>query len=346
MDEKDSNPAETPAIGITSGDAAGIGPEVVLKAISDPAVAGTAKFIVYSRENVIEQAKTLFGKDLQYKLVSSASETRDAGEGVFLVDPIGGPGSEIRFGEISSETSADAMRCVEKATRDAMEGTIDGFTTAPINKKGISAAGYKERGHTGFIAKLSGVDDYGMMFLGGPLKVVLLTIHVPLKDVSSMVISNAVYRKILLIDRSMEKLFDIRRPRIAVCGLNPHAGEEGVIGREDVEEILPAVQNAAKTGIRVVGPFPADTVYSKCWEGEFDVVLAMYHDQGLIPVKTLAFGRGINLTIGLPFIRTSPDHGTAYDIAGQGTADPGSMIEAIKLAVELTRNKKRTGTQG
>ncbi len=331
---------KTPVIGITAGDAAGIGPEIILKALAHPSLPAAARFIIYARKYVLDQAIELFAKNTHYELIASSSDAGDSKERISLVDPIRECGSDIEFGKISKELSTDAMRLVETATHDAMKGTIDGFVTAPINKKGIQTAGYNEKGHTGFIAGLACIEDYAMMFVGGPLKVVLLTIHVPLKDVPSMITRDAVHRRILLIHRSMKKWFGINRLKIAVCGINPHAGENGVIGTEDMDEILPAIEDAAKEDIRVAGPFPADTVFNRCAQGEFDVVLAMYHDQGLIPIKTLAFGKGVNITIGLPFIRTSPDHGTAYDIAGKGKADPSSMIEAIKLAVELSRRKK------
>ena len=347
MKAKDRNPhsIETPVIGITSGDAAGIGPEIIVKALSQPSISGTARFVIYSRKSVIDHAIERFSVDLQYEVIDTAQQARSSSANVLLFDPIGGSYPEIVFGKISAETSSDAMRLIETATRDAISGVIDGIVTAPINKSGIRAAGYDEKGHTGFIARLCGIDDYAMMFVGGDLIVVLLTVHVPLRDVPSMVKRDAVLRKIRLIDRSMKLWFGIDHPRIAVCGLNPHAGESGILGNEDSSDILPAVQDAVSEGIRVEGPFPADTVYSKCRQGKFDVVLAMYHDQGLIPIKVLAFGRGVNVTIGLPFIRTSPDHGTAYDIAAKGKADPGSMLEAIKLAVQLSGEKLKMGTE-
>jgi 4-hydroxythreonine-4-phosphate dehydrogenase len=325
-------------VGITAGDAAGIGPEVLVKALSTGSLVQSGRFIVYCKKSVFEQACRISKANLTYEYIASADAAHNAA--IAVIDPIG-KGEECIFGEVSPELATEAMNYIECATHDAMKGAIDCIVTAPINKLGVHAAGYKEKGHTEFIAGIAGAYDYAMMFVGGGLRVVLLTIHLPLKDVPSMVTRKTVLKKIELTDESLKKWFSFSAPRIAVCGLNPHSGEGGILGDEDKNEILPAIEEAIKNGIQVKGPLPADSIFSRCSQGEFDVVIAMYHDQGLIPVKALAFGKGVNITIGMPFIRTSPDHGTAYNIAGKGIADPGSMINAINLAIELTQNHHR-----
>ncbi len=212
---------------------------------------------------------------------------------------------------------------------DAKKGQLNAIVTLPINKEAIKLAGFNFPGHTEYLAYSFQVKNFAMMLANQKLKVVLLTTHLPLKEVPEKVKKEAVLEKLLLIKRALPS------SRIAVCGLNPHAGEGGLFGREEVEEISPAVEEARSLGIKVFGPFPADTLFGRALRGEFDVVLAMYHDQGLIPVKLTGFGKSVNVTLGLPVVRTSVDHGTAYDIAGKGIADTGSFREAVKLALEL-----------
>lgn len=216
----------------------------------------------------------------------------------------------------------------------ALSKQVDGIVTAPISKEALKMAGLKWRGHTEMLADLTGTKDYAMMLIGGPLRVILVTIHTALRNVPDLITRQKVTRTIRLAKRACDML-GIRNPRIAVAGLNPHAGENGIFGDEEIRKIVPAVREAIKGGIPVSGPFPPDTIFHKAYDGDFDIIVCMYHDQGLIPLKMIAFEKGVNVTVGLPFIRTSPDHGTAYDIAWKGIADPSSMIEAIKLAAKL-----------
>ena len=246
------------------------------------------------------------------------------------------PPSHLRFvpGELSADAGHAAYECIVRAVADARDRVVDAIATAPINKLAFARAGIPWKGHTDLLAHLCGAPRVAMLFYAPQLTVVLATVHVPLKDVPRVLTRDVMHDTIALTARAMPR-FGIARPRIAVAGLNPHAGEDGLLGSEDQSAIAPAIDDARRAGITVSGPHPADTVFTRASRGEFDVVIACYHDQGLIPVKLLAFGRSVNVTIGLPIIRTSVDHGTAFDIAGKGIADPGSMVEAILLAARL-----------
>jgi 4-hydroxythreonine-4-phosphate dehydrogenase len=234
----------------------------------------------------------------------------------------------------TSESGRAAASCIQKAVQLALNKQVDGIVTAPISKEALKMAGLKWPGHTEMLAALTGTKDYAMMLIGGPLRVILVTIHTALRNVPDLITRQKIVRTIRLAKRACEML-GIKRPRIAVAGLNPHAGETGIFGDEEIRKIIPAVREAVKGGIPVSGPHPPDTIFHRAYSGDVDIIVCMYHDQGLIPLKMIAFEKGVNVTVGLPFIRTSPDHGTAYDIAWRGIADPSSMIEAIKLAAKL-----------
>jgi 4-hydroxythreonine-4-phosphate dehydrogenase len=250
-----------------------------------------------------------------------------------------GPPSGSRFapGQLSAEAGRAAYEAICAAVKDAQAGTVHGVSTAPVNKLAFAQAGLPWKGHTDLLAHLTGSHQVAMMFWAEPLKVVLATIHIPLASVPG-----ALTRELMdgIIDLSAREFprFGIAEPRLAVAGLNPHAGEEGVLGDEERRVLRPAIEAAQQRGIRIDGPFPGDTVFGRAVKGEFDAVIACYHDQGLIPVKLLAFGRAVNVTLGLPIIRTSVDHGTAFDIAGKNVADPSSMIEATLLAAKLAQS--------
>ena len=214
--------------------------------------------------------------------------------------------------------------------------------TPPIHKAGLKKAGFDIPGHTEYLAALSKTKRFDMMLVGGGLRVVLVTRHLPLKQVPTSLSKKKIEDTILLTDWELKRSFGIQRPRLAVCGLNPHAGEEGHIGREEIQRIAPAVRSSTRrTSSKISGPLPPDVLFYQAFQGAYDAEICMYHDQGLIPLKMISRGHGVNVTLGLPFVRTSPDHGTAYDIAGRFVADPGSMIEALKLALFLTQNRKR-----
>jgi 4-phospho-D-threonate 3-dehydrogenase / 4-phospho-D-erythronate 3-dehydrogenase len=245
-------------------------------------------------------------------------------------------GARFEMGVLSVEAGRAAYDAICTAVRDAQAGVVSAIATAPVNKLAFSHAGLQWKGHTDLLGHLTGSKQVAMMFWSEPLKVVLATVHIPLSEVP-----RALTRELLdgIIDLTARELprFGLRDARIAMAGLNPHAGEDGLIGEEDDEVLRPAVEAARSRGVRMDGPFPGDTVFVRASRGEFDAVIACYHDQGLIPVKLLAFGRAVNVTLGLPIIRTSVDHGTAFDIAGKGVADPSSMVEATLLAARLAR---------
>jgi 4-hydroxythreonine-4-phosphate dehydrogenase len=286
-----------PVIAVTVGDPSGIGPEVAVKAARDPRVVAVCRPQLY---------------------------------GPHAADDL----AAFPAGAISADSARAAYDAIVSAVDDARRGRVAAIATAPVNKEAFAAAGLKWRGHTDLLAHLCGVDDVAMLFWSDRLRVVLATVHIPLADVPRALTGERLLAVIRLTARSLPK-FGIPAPRLAVAGLNPHAGENGILGREDRDVLGPAVATARSGGIDVIGPLPADTVFVRAARGEFDVVIAAYHDQGLVPVKLLAFGRAVNVTIGLPIIRTSVDHGTAFDIARQGVADEGSLIEAILLAARL-----------
>jgi 4-hydroxythreonine-4-phosphate dehydrogenase len=247
-----------------------------------------------------------------------------------------GPPATARFatGQLSADAGQAAYDCIVRAVKDALAGTVDAIATAPINKLAFARAELPWKGHTDLLAHLCAAPRVAMLFHAPELMVVLATVHVPLAEVPRLLTREVMLETIRLTAASMPQ-FGLNRPRIAVAGLNPHAGEEGLLGFEEQSALRPAIDRARADGIDVGGPFPADTVFVRASRGEFDVVVACYHDQGLIPIKLLSFGRAVNVTIGLPIVRTSVDHGTAFDIAGKGVADPGSMIEAVLLAARL-----------
>jgi 4-hydroxythreonine-4-phosphate dehydrogenase len=251
-----------------------------------------------------------------------------------LYEPPGG----IAFpaGELSNAAAMAAYECIVRAVHDARAGIVHGIATAPVNKLAFARAGLPWKGHTDLLAHLCGVTRVAMLFHSPRLNVVLATVHMPLSAVPAALTRELLVETMKLTAEALPA-FGIVKPRLALAGLNPHAGEEGLLGREEHTTLGPAVDEARAAGIDVAGPLPADTVFSRASRGEFDAVIACYHDQGLIPVKLLAFGRAVNVTIGLPIVRTSVDHGTAFDIAGKGIADPGSMIEAVLLAARLAR---------
>jgi 4-hydroxythreonine-4-phosphate dehydrogenase len=288
-----------PRIALTAGDPAGVGPELVEKAVRDAGVLAACEPVVY------------------------------------------GPPATAVFapGVLSADAGRAAYDALVRAVDDARAGRVDAIATAPINKQAWAMAGLPWRGHTDLLAHLTGAPRTAMMFYSRPLSVVLATVHVALADVPRALTRERLIDVIELTARELP-MFGFARPRLAVAGLNPHAGEHGVIGREDDTVLRPAIDACRGAGILVDGPFPADTLFVRAARGEFDAVVACYHDQGLVPVKLLAFGQAVNVTLGLPIIRTSVDHGTAFDIAGRGIADPGSLIEAVLLAAKLAADRR------
>jgi len=310
-------------LALTLGDPAGIGPEVVLRALADrerPA----ASMVLYGPLSSLQDRARRFGLKLPEEL------------GAEVVDvALGGP---VALGRVSAAGGRAAALAVLRAADDAKAGRVDAIVTAPLNKESLHAAGYPWPGHTEMLAEAAGTADVAMMFVGGTLRVALLTIHRALRSVADAVTPAEVRRVVRLVHRELPR-FGTARRRIAVCGLNPHAGEGGLFGTEERDVIGPTVESLRGEGIEVSGPYPADSLFVRASRGEFEAVVAGYHDQGLIPVKLLAFGHAVNVTIGLPFVRTSVDHGTGFDIVEKGTADGKSMVEAMKLAVTLAVNR-------
>lgn len=286
-----------PRIAITAGDPAGIGPEIAEKAAAHPDVLEVCDPVIYGPHSPADLAP-------------------------------------FPRGRVSDRAGRAAYDAIVSAVTDAIDGRVDGVATAPINKEAFAAAGLQWKGHTDLLAHLTGAPRGVMMFYADSLRVVLATVHIPLADVPGAVTRELVEETVHLTARELPR-FGYASPKLAVAGLNPHAGENGLLGREDEDVLRPAITACVAAGVAVRGPFPADTVFIRAMRGEFDAVIACYHDQGLIPVKMAAFGKAVNVTLGLPIIRTSVDHGTAFDIAGRGTADAGSLIEAVKLAARL-----------
>ncbi len=310
-----------PRLALTVGDPAGIGPEIVLKALAAPG-RPEADWVVYGPLSVLEERAWTFGL------------TSPSALGVAVVDVQSQPAP---LGEVSAAGGRAAAAAVQAAVADALVGKVAGLVTAPLHKESLRAAGHPWPGHTELIAEAASVSDVAMLFVGGGLRVALLTIHRSLRSVPDALTRAETERIVRLVDRELPRLGAGTR-RIAVCGVNPHAGEGGLFGREDEEVLRPAVESLRAEGLAVAGPLPADTAFVRAARGEFDAVVAAYHDQGLVPVKLLGFGQAVNVTLGLPFVRTSVDHGTAFDIAASGTADPGSLLEAMALAVALAKN--------
>lgn len=319
-------------IAITMGDAAGIGPEITAKALYCAEIRDFCAPVVIGDRAVMEEAISLLKLPLKLRIISSPDESK-AGRGIIeLIDM--GEIKKFKKGKPAAENGRACVSYIKKAVELALDKKVDGIVTAPISKEALKMAGMKWHGHTEMLAELTDTKDYAMMLVGEPLRVILVTIHTPLRSVPDMITRESVLKTILLARKACDML-DIKNPRIAVAGLNPHAGEAGIFGDEEKNEIIPAIEEAKKLGMPVTGPYPPDTVFHRACKGEIDMVVCMYHDQGLIPLKMIAFEEGVNVTVGLPLVRTSPDHGTAYDIAWKGIANPASMLEAIKLAARL-----------
>jgi 4-hydroxythreonine-4-phosphate dehydrogenase len=325
---------DSPVVGITMGDAAGIGPEVTMKALADPEMYTICRPVVIGDARILERANSIVHGALTVKRVPGPAEARFQVGVVDCVDLDLLPG-DLPFGQISAAAGDAAFRYVERAIQLAQAREIDAICTAPLNKEALQKGGHMYPGHTEILAELTGTQDFAMMLTARNLRVIHVTTHIGLIDAVNAVTPDRVYRVIKLADTTLRKA-GFARPKIAVCGINPHAGEHGLFGHgEDERQVLPGVERAQADDIDAQGPLPADTVFFRAGRGDFDAVVAMYHDQGHAPVKVLGLEAGVNITVGLPIIRTSVDHGTAFDIAGKGIADPDSMKEAIRQAALL-----------
>jgi len=321
-------------LAITMGDPGGIGPEIIVKVLSCAEIRDYCTPIVVGDKAPIKEALTLLNLPIKLRIIASPEESKPVRRGgsIELIDM--GVVKKFRKGKPTAEGGRASVIYIKKAVELTLNKQVDGVVTAPISKQALKMAGFGWPGHTEMLSDLTHTKECAMVLVGGPLRIILVTIHTSLKKVSSLITKDKILKSIRLAKRTCDML-GIKAPRIAIAGLNPHAGEAGLFGDEEIKKIVPAVKEALKEGIRVSGPYPPDTVFHKAYKGEIDIIVCMYHDQGLIPLKMIAFHEGVNLTVGLPIIRTSPDHGTAYDIAWKGVANPSSMIEAIKLAAKL-----------
>lgn len=337
-----------PVVGITMGDAAGIGPEIIVKALTRRDVHEWCRPVVFGERKVIERAIRLLGGTANVEVIGDAAAAAAAAgsePGTIRLVDVGCPAEPPAFGRLSAEAGEGAYRCVKEAAAWALAGRIGAICTAPLNKEALHLAGHRYPGHTELLAELTGAADYAMMLAAPKLRVIHVTTHVGLLDAIERITPDRVLRVIRMAHDLLRK-GGTANPRIAVCGINPHAGENGLFGRgEEAEKIEPAVKEAAAAGIDATGPYPADTVFYRAARGDFDAVVAMYHDQGHIPVKLLGLEQGVNISVGMPVVRTSVDHGTAFDIAGTGRADEASLAEAIRQAALLAPRPETNGSK-
>jgi 4-hydroxythreonine-4-phosphate dehydrogenase len=334
-----------PVLGITMGDPAGIGPEITAKALADPVVSKTARPIVIGDVRVMRAAARACGLNLAVRGTAQVRDVAWQSGRVEVLDLANADPAAFQIGRVSPVCGRAAYEYVLRAVELAQAREIEAIVTGPINKEALAAAGLPHTGHTEILATLTGSRTYAMLLIGRELRVIHVTTHVALRRVPDLITRERVLRTIRLGQEAMRRL-GLAAPRIAVCGLNPHAGEGGLFGEEEEAAIQPAIADARTDGIDATGPYPADTIMSRAGGGEFDCVVAMYHDQGHVPVKALGFRydearkewtgmSGVNVTVGLPILRVSVDHGTAFDRAGKGTANPESMVEAIRVAAEM-----------
>jgi 4-phospho-D-threonate 3-dehydrogenase / 4-phospho-D-erythronate 3-dehydrogenase len=332
-----------PVLAITVGDCNGIGPEVALKAVASPRTQRICRPVLVGPLEVFEWYRKKLRLGMTFRrwltddtLASPAATGRTCN---LLQTP---PPRDIHPGHIAKDSGGAAGEAIATAARLALTRNVDGIVTSPVSKRALHLAGIEFPGHTEYLQHLSGADEVAMMLVAGEFRIGLVTIHIALSSVAASITMDGIVRKAALIHRALQTDWGIRKPRLAVLAINPHAGEDGDIGEEESSTIAPAIRALAHRGIRADGPFPADSFFARTRRGEYDAVLAMYHDQGLIPLKMAARGKAVNVTAGLPFVRTSPDHGTAFDIAGKGIADASSMIEAIRLAATTVRSRMKS----
>ncbi len=335
-----------PKVAITMGDPSGVGPEVVLKGLTYLDWQKTCFPVVLGSPVALEREKKKLGIDCEIKILTDIQEISEVPAIHVFPGKIDLSEEDISYGNLSETGARAVINWIELAVSFALDGIVDAICTAPLNKAVLkNRANFKYPGHTEFLASLTNTKRFVMMLAGKQLRVSLVTIHCSLAQVPRLITRKAILDTVQITAGALEKDFGIENPKLAVAGLNPHAGEEGKFGNEEIETITPAVQEAIRKGIKVSGPYPPDTIYHSAYQGKFDAVISMYHDQGLIPLKLVHFFDAVNVTLGLPIIRTSVDHGTAYDIAGEGIADPRSFVEALKLASKMAINRRKVSIQ-
>lgn len=324
-------------VAITHGDTNGIGYEVILKVFSEPDMLELCTPIIYGAPKIAACHRKALNLDTNYTIINKAEEARDGRLNLLSCTD---EEVKVEWGQPSPEAGAVALKALDRAMTDYRSGLYDVLVTAPINKATIQGPEFHFPGHTEYIETSVGEGHKALMILmNDRLKVALVTTHLPIKDVSQAITKDTIIEKATILHKSLRRDFRVSSPRIAVLALNPHAGDDGLLGTEENDIIKPAIQELAAKGIQAFGPYPADGFFGAGSYDSFDAVLAMYHDQGLAPFKTIALGSGVNFTAGLPIVRTSPDHGTAYDIAGQGKADENSMRQAVYTAIDVWRNR-------
>jgi 4-hydroxythreonine-4-phosphate dehydrogenase len=327
---------QKPLIVITMGDPAGIGPEIIAKVIDSGEIFPLCRPVVIGDAGVMKKLIEEMRLSVTVNSIASLAQADPAKGKLDVLDLQNVKLSSHQWGTPAAASGKAVVEYIKKAVELTVSREADAVVTAPISKEMMNAAGHHYAGHTELLADLTGTKEFGMLFVGGGLRVMLATIHLALKDVPRHITEKTILTALRLAHKAT-RYFGIDKPRIGVAALNPHAGEGKLFGTEEGDVILPAVIKARGEGIQASDPLPADTLFYKARNNHYDIVLAMYHDQGLAPLKMLAFGNAVNVTVGLPIIRTSVDHGTAYDIAGKGFADPASLLEAIKLASKMTR---------
>ncbi len=329
----------SPTIGITMGDPVGIGPEIIVKALAQEEAFACCRPLVFGDANVLKEANRVLDSPCNINPVRGVEETKGTPGMIDLIELSHIDLNGFRFGTPKKPYATEIIRYLETALSFAMDGRIEGMTTCPINKAFLNDAGYPITGHTEFLAQRTKSAHVVMMLVTPRLKVALVTTHCALRDVPNLITPEGIMGTIRLTDHALKNFFGIPNPQLAVASLNPHAGEDGLFGDEEKATILPAIDWCRRAGVNVEGPLPSDSLFHFAAGGIYDAVVCMYHDQGLIPIKLMGFKKAVNVTLGLSIIRTSVDHGTAYDIAGSGTADPSSLIEAIILASAMARLK-------
>ncbi|OGO31856.1 MAG: 4-hydroxythreonine-4-phosphate dehydrogenase PdxA [Chloroflexi bacterium RBG_16_56_11] len=338
MKDGKMNATGRPIIAVTMGDAAGIGPEIAARALALGEISAICRPILVCSGAVMSGVINMLKSPVKLRPVSGAGDVRGLKGTIDIIDLHNLDPVDFTIGRVCQTCGRASMEYVAAAAEMAIKGEARAMVTTPINKEATVRAGYGDIGHLEYLARLTKTREYATMLVSDPLRVVHLTTHHSLKEACSLVTRERITARLKLIQESFGR-WGITRPRIAVAALNPHGGEGGLFGREEIEQISPAIAVAVASGIDARGPLPADSVFIRTLGGEFDVVLAMYHDQGHIPIKVHNFEKSVSVALGLPFIRTSVDHGTAFDIAGRGIANHRSLVEAIKLAVNLTKGK-------
>ncbi|MGD1046793.1 MAG: 4-hydroxythreonine-4-phosphate dehydrogenase PdxA [Bacteroidota bacterium] len=330
-----------PIIAVTIGDFNGIGPELALKSAIHQSVIKNCTLLLVGPLSVFEHTAKQYKLKLKFERATLASLQRSSLNTIPIVDVADGIGADIQYGGPTKASGRSAGVALERAVELCLQNKVAAMVTTPVSKEALNSAGYNFPGQTEMIALLTRSQSVAMMLISDTMRVGLVTIHTGLKNVAAQISRDKIIEKISIIDESLKKDFRLKKPKLAILALNPHCGENGLIGTEENEIIIPAIVESRAAGICTEGPFPADAFFGNHLYRHFEAIVAMYHDQGLIPLKMNSFGKGVNFSAGLKIIRTSPDHGTAYDIAGKNKANLSSMLEAIKLALTISKNRRK-----